>query len=396
VKALPIAGAIAIVCAAARADGEGLGVIAAGRDRAAVAAALVDAIGPRGRVVGDAIAAARAELAAGAVPVATLAAFRAVRQQIDDGWRAYLRAQLDDAQRQLAAARREAVALVALPGGAELYADAALRLGAVLQHRRAPEAAGVLALALALDPERPVTLAEFSPDVVEAVDAVRAAPRASAHLRVTARPADAMIAIDGAPAGRAPLDVPLGRGPHVLVARAPLHRPAVQDVELASEATAALALDDDPDALALAAGAAPGMPAPAAQAVVDAALRFGDLDAVIVATVSDRHGSPALVVQRCGGLPARCTAAVEIGYGDASGLAAAARQAWRAAEPADLRYPPTILGERVRAPATAARWYRSPYVWAGAGAVVLGAVITAVAISGSRPPPVVVVDGGGF
>ena len=133
-KCLPIACAI-VIAVLHGAYAEGIGVIAAGAgrdDRAAVATAMLDAIGARGRVIGDAIGEARAQLAAGAVPAAMLARFRRVREMIDDGWRAYLRVQIDFAQSRLAAARTEAEALVALPGGTELYADAALRLGAVL------------------------------------------------------------------------------------------------------------------------------------------------------------------------------------------------------------------------------------------------------------------------
>ena len=104
-----------------------------------------------------------------------------MREQIDEGWRAFLRVQVDFAASRLATARTDAEALVALPGGAQLYADAALRLGAVLGHLgRTAEAQAILALALALDPDRPITLAEFSPDVVAAVDAVRAQTRPDA------------------------------------------------------------------------------------------------------------------------------------------------------------------------------------------------------------------------
>ena len=90
-KGLLIAGAI-VIAAAPGAHAEGIGVIAGGAsrdDRAAVEAAVVAAIGARGRVVGDAVGEARAQLAVGAVPVATLARFRHVREMIDDGWCVY-------------------------------------------------------------------------------------------------------------------------------------------------------------------------------------------------------------------------------------------------------------------------------------------------------------------
>ncbi|TMQ18611.1 MAG: hypothetical protein E6J90_19675, partial [Deltaproteobacteria bacterium] len=195
VRALPIAGAVAIaMVAVAQADGTGvIAAVTAPADRAALATAIVDAIaaeaGPgRGRIVEDAVVEARAAVATGAVPVARLVGFRRVREMIDDGWRAFQRVQIDFAQSRLAAARSAAEALVALPGGAELYADAALRLGAVMQYRRVPEAPAVIALALALDPERPITLAEFSPDVIDAIAAVRAAAAPLQRLHVVTRP----------------------------------------------------------------------------------------------------------------------------------------------------------------------------------------------------------------
>ena len=411
---LAVACALAIAAVAGPARGDGIGVIAAGPgdERAAAAAALADAIaasGGRARVAVDAVADARAALAAGAVPAATLARFRRVREMIDDGWRAFLRVQIDFAHNRLAAARSAAEPLVVLPGGAELYADAALRLGAVMTYRRVPEAAAVLALALALDPDRPITLAEFSPDVVDAVDAVRAARPPVQRLHVATRPAGAIVSVDGVELGAAPVDAELPRGQHLVVARAALRRPVVQGVAIDGPAAVELALDADDDAVRLAGGAEPGLSgrvfepaitslsAPAEQALVDAALGFAELDEVVIAAIGDRRGGPALLVQRCGGAPARCTAVVEIGHGDRAGLAAAAREAWQAVQGGALREPPRVLGDvRRPEPPPGCQLCRSPLVWAGVGAVVIGTVIAIVAASGSRPPPVVLVDGHDF
>ena len=400
-KGLLIAGAI-VIAAAPGVHAEGIGVIAGGAsrdDRAAVEAAVVAAIGARGRVVGDAVGEARAQLAVGAVPVATLARFRHVREMIDDGWRAYLRVQIDFAQSRLAAARTEAEALAALPGGTELYADAALRLGTVLLNRRIADAPAVLALAIALDPERPITLAEFSPDVVEAVEAVRAAPAAIQRMYVATTPPGAIVSIDGKELGGAPLDAQVTRGQHLVVARAPLHRAAVQGVLVDGPAVVdlALALERDDDAAWLAGGAEPGIAEPAEQALVDAAMKLADLDEVIVAALSDRRGGPALVVQRCAGLPARCTAVVDVGFGDRAGLASAAREAVQATQAGMLRYPPSVIGDsKPRPPPQGCRLCRNPLVWTGVAAVVLGAVIAIVVTSGAKPPPVVTVDGHDF
>lgn len=405
-RVLPIAGAIAFaVFASPPARADGIGVIAAGGDdRTAVAAALVDAIrasGPPGRVVGDAVAEARAARAAGAVPAEALAGFRRVRAMVDDGWRAFLRVQIDAAHGQLAAARREAEALAALPGGAELCADAALRLGAVMLYRNLPEASSWLALALALDPDRPIALAEFSPDVVNAVAAVRAAPAPDQRVHVATRPAGAIVSIDGRELGAAPLDAQVPRGQHLVVARAPLHRPAVQSLAVDGPAAVELALDRDEAAVRLAGGAEPGLAGPAEQALVDAAVLFAEVDEVVVAAVTDRRGGPALVVQRCEGAPARCTAAAEIGFGDRAGLAAAAREAWRAVQGGALREPPRVIGG-VRGdvhrppPPSGCRLCRNPLLWAGAGAAVVTAAIIIAVTSGSRPPPIVTIDGHDF
>jgi PEGA domain len=393
--------AFALALAGARdARADGIGVIAAGGDRAAVAAALVEAIGARERVVGDAVGEARAAVAGGAVPVATLAQFRRVREMIDDGWRAYLRVQIDFAQSRLAAARSAAEPLVALPGGAELYADAALRLGAVLHYRRIADAPAVLALALALDPGRPITLAEFSPDVVDAVAAVRAAPAAMQRVHVATAPAGALVSIDGVELGRAPLDAQVTRGQHLVVVRAPLHRATVQGVVVGEAAARVeVALDPDGDALRLAAGAEPGLAEPAEQGLVDAALRFADLDEVVVAAISDRRGGPTLILQRCAGAPARCTAVVEVGFGDRAGLGAAAREAWQAVRAGEPRYPPGVIGDVQQRPPpqpAGCRLCRNPLLWTGVTAAVLGTVIAIVVTSGSPPPPIVTVDGRDF
>lgn len=415
VRALLCAYAIAVAAPRAAAA-DGAGVIAAnGPERAAVAEAMARALAGaaagRGRVVADAVAEARAALAAGAVPAEELARFRSVREQIDEGWRAYLRVAVESAQLRLAGARAEAEALLALPGGAEVYADAALRLGAVLGHLgRKAEAQAVLALALALDPDRPVTLAEFSPDVIDAIDAAKRAPAPIRRLRIASSPPGALIRVDGADVGRAPVDVEIVRGQHVVIARAPLHRPAVRGV-LVEDAAASVALElpPDEDALRLAAGAARGLPEAAAQALIDAALRFAELDEVAVVADTIRRGAPTLLVQRCAvpaapagagdgrgaAARARCSAVVELGYGDRAGLAAAARAAWEAARGGELRYPPVVLEDRGARPGGADRCKlcRSPWLWTGVGAAVLaGVALTIAATSGAKPAPVVGVD----
>jgi hypothetical protein len=403
VNRLPGLAALAALAAwpvAAAADGTG--VIAAGAtasERAAVEQAMTQAIAADagGPVVGDALGAARAQLAAGAVPVAALGEFRRVREMIDDGWRAYVRVQIDDAQRALAAARTAAEPLVALPGGLELYADAALRLGAVLQYRRNPDASAVIALALALDPARPVTLAEFAPEVVDAVAAVRVTPVALERVHVTSAPAGALIAIDGKELGRAPLDAAVTRGQHLIVARAPLHRAQVQGVRVDGAATVDVRLDRDDVAATLAGGAAPGLLSAGEQILVDAALTFAELDDVVVAALGARRGSPALLVQRCAGAPGRCTPVVEIGFADRGGLAAAAREAWAAVHRGEPSAAPGVLAQTLPyRPDTGCHVCQSPYFWGGLGVAFVGTVVALFVATSVRPAPVLTVNGHGF
>jgi hypothetical protein len=402
VRQLSVACAIAIALTET-AHASGIGVVATsapGGDRGAAAKAMAGAVAESRppRIVDDAVAEARAAVVAGAVPVATLERFRHVRQQIDEAWRAFLRVQVDFAASRLASARTEAEELVALPGGAQVYADASLRLGAVLGYLgRVAESQAILALALALDPGRPITLAEFSPDVVAAVDAARAQNRPARSLRIASEPAGAQISVDGKELGRAPLHAELSLGQHVMVARLPLHQPRALAFAV-SDSTSELAVDLASDAgwARLAEGAVVGMAEPRAQELVDATLRFADLDEVVLVVDSEQRGGPALLVQRCAGLPARCTAVVEMGYGERDGIGAAAREAWHAVRAADLRYPPSVLGDaRLTGKPVDHRCKlcRSPILWGSVGAAAVISTIAIIAIvSPSRPPPVVGID----
>ncbi len=399
--ALAVAATSLTTTRTARADGAGV-IVASSSDRAQVAAALATAMAGRStRLVPDAVAAARSAHAAGAVPMATLARFRRVREQIDDGWKAYLRVAVEVAAVKLATARADAEALVALPGGPELYADAALRLGAVLGHLgRTTESRAALALALALDPDRPVTLAEFSPDVLERIEAVREdpTPAAMVALGVTVTPPGAMIAIDGGVPVRASTRLAIASGQHLVTARAPGFVPTVRAVATTASGTQVdLRLDVDEAATRLATGATRGLAEPAAQRLIEATLAYGDFDEIVVATTTERRGGPTLLVQRCAGAPARCSAVVEVGYGAPAGLAAAAREAWAAARVGELRYAPTVLADRghARGRGGDARCgtCRSPWLWGGVGAaVVIGALVTMFAVTGEDPVPTVGVD----
>jgi hypothetical protein len=156
-------------------------------------------------------------------------------------------------------------------------------------------------------------------------------------------------------------------------------------------------LDPDAASAALSEGPRVGLADTAAQQLVDEVVRFADLDEVVIVASTDRRGGEALLVQRCAGLPARCTAVVELGYGDRAGLTAAARAAWDAVHAADLRYPPSVFadprlaGERVVH--HRCELCRNPWLWTGAGvAAVLGTIAIVAAVSGSHSPPTVLVQ----
>lgn len=394
--------AVVIAPMVARAGGSGLVVVAPRDQRPGVTAAMAAALRDRGapRIVDDAVAEARAAAMAGAVPLDTMVRFRRVREQIDEGWRAYHGVQLEFAASRLAAARTDAESLLALPGMTMLYADASLRLGAVLaQLGRAGEARDAIGLALALDPDRPVTPLEFSPEVIAAIDAARAQPRPGHPVRITSEPPGATISVDGRDAGRTPASIDLSAGQHVVIARVPGFVPYARALALDDkQGDLAIAFERDEAGAELAAGAESGISARSAQVVVDRTLELADLDEVVLVAATDRRGGPTLLVQRCVGVPARCTAVVELGYADRSGIAAAAREAWQAARTADLRYPPSVFGdERLvgNIEDHHCRACRSPILWAGIGVAVVAGVITLIAVtSSSRPPPIVSVGPG--
>ncbi|MEO6776193.1 MAG: PEGA domain-containing protein [Kofleriaceae bacterium] len=408
-RGLTIALAIALALAgagagapSAYAGGVGLLVVAPREQRPAVVAAMAAALRDRGalRIAGDALAEAREAATAGAVPISTMVRFRRVREQIDEGWRAYHNVQLEFATSRLAAARTDAESLLALPGMPALYADASLRLGAVLAQRgRTGEARDAIALALALDPDRPITQLEFSPEVVATVDRVRGQRRPTHPVHVTSEPPGATVSIDGHDVGRTPLDAELAAGQHVIVARMAQFDPYARAFAL-DDKTAELpfALDHDDQAAELGAGLDAGTSQRTQQLVVDRVLELADLDQVVLVAATERRGGPTLLVQRCAGAPARCTAVVELGYADPAGVAVAAREAWHAARSADLRYPPNVFDDpRLigNLEDHRCKLCRNPIVWAGVGVAAVAAAIAIIAVaSSSRPPPIVTVGPG--
>jgi len=344
----------------------------------------------------DALGVARAAARDGAVPAEALAGFARVDALIDEGWRAYLEVHTEFALGRLGEARRQAEALLPLEGGARSYAEAALKLGAALDNaKKADEADEVLRLAHALDPDREVTLQEFSPDVVAAWQRAQAATVARRALRVTARAAggggldDVTVELDGV-AIEVTADVAIGQ--HVVVVRAGQMRALGQTISVpAGDAPLELEveLDSDPAAVGLADGPAAGQREPEAGRWVDAVLAYAELDGLVIASSVWRGKRPAVLVQWCDGSPATCTAVVEVGYDDASGLGAATRaaladalaartgQRYGATMPSDARVarssPPVVIGR-------GCRWCR-PALYLGAGVVVIAATAIAFALA---------------
>ncbi len=348
---------------AARADGIGIASYQ-GTDAPASAARVRAEVARVAREVGvtttaDPFAEARHELELGAVPRSQLAGFRRVRQLVDQGWRAYLTVEPSYAASRLSEARRLAESVLPLDGGVETYADVSLRLAVVsLDLGRKEEAAELFRIAAILDPDREVTLAEFSPDVVAAHEAAIGAAPASAPVRFEVGLAKdtgagaTTVELDGKPVGTAPLSVNVEAGQHVVVARAAGHVPAgrgfaVRDPGAAQGDAQVVKVQLDPDPLAAAIlrgrqALAVGTAEASARVAVEGLVRYGDLDAVLLVASVWRRGAPALLGQWCRSIPASCGKVVEIGYDLPKNLPRAVRRLWESVRVRGS-FPPTLL-----------------------------------------------------
>jgi len=358
-----LAGTLAGSERAARADGVAI-VSYQGKEAPAPAGEVGAALARAARDAGvpttlDAFRVAKTQLELGAVPRARLAGFGRVRELVEQGWRAYLAVEPAYAASRLSEARRLAEGVLALDGGVEAYAEVSLRLAVVLLDLgRKEEAAVLFRIAAALEPDRRVTLAEFSPDVVAAHEAAAAPGGPEAPVRIDVRLAEgaggapAEVELDGRKVGAAPVTVRLGAGQHVVVARAPGHvsagrafavtapgsagsEPQVVRLELERDAAAASVLRG-PDALAV------GQSETSARIAAEGLIRYGDFDAVLLVASVWRRGAPALLGQWCRSIPVSCGRVVEIGYDEPANLAHAARRLW---ESVRIRgsFPPTLL-----------------------------------------------------
>jgi len=405
-RALPTALVLASALMSAGAQAERVGLVVRVPDASPASKqellASLAAAGARAghEIVRAPFAVARAALERGAVARARLVEFSRAQQIAAEGIRAYESADLSFAASRLVEARRVALGVADLPGGVELVAEFSLRLGAVrldLGHERARED---LRLAARLTPERPVTTAEFKPDLVRAFEEARAAAPRPLILQVTESAPDARVVVDGGEEHPLPWQTELSPGLHIVSVSAPGHSPLATMVDLQRNETFASTLDRDAERAAIDQGQASlsiGTSEKQAATTAEALMRFGELDALIVASVVWRGGSAALLAEWCTGVPARCSRAIELRYG-AGALDSAARSAWEELPALEGSLPPGLMTDaRVVSPeagpgraavTTATHWSERPVVWAGAAvgaAVVIAASVLLLREEDRRP-----------
>ncbi len=407
VLAAGLSAALALAAIGAVARAGGVGVIgyqaaAAPAPAAGAAGAMAAAIEAAGkRPVLDPGAAARARIAAGAVPRERLRDFVRARELMDEGWRAYLSVNRSFAAARLGEARRVAEGVLDLDGGPALVAEISLRLGVVVMDLgRAPQARDLFRLAHRLDPGRAVTIAEFSPDVVEAYDAAVAAAPVLAAVTLRVPGGNAQLSVDGGQSAAAPQSAQLELGQHVAVARRPDGTARGMIFEVTAEGgDVVLELERDPLVDAARAPLPLGRGEDAGTVAVEALSLYGELDSLVLVAAVWRRGQPALLGQLCAGAPARCGAVVEIRFAEPAALPAAARTLWAALADAgtDRDFPPTLLVDRrvvdgEPAPGTddgkhhghRRPWWKSRYLWIGVG-VVAASVSAALVVGRDRP-----------
>ena len=355
------------------------------------------------------IARAEEQIAAGAVPLARMSQFAAVDRLAADGWRSYLEARPTTAVARLGQARAAAVELIDLPGAIEVYADLSVRMGAaLLEVDRTSDARRAFRLAAILAPARQVTDAEFKPRVVEHYAQARLGGEPAHRRQLISEPAGASIEVDGVLLGQAPLDVDIEQGDHLIVMRAPGHRPRGSAVHIAEGTEPVIAVDLEPDphrqAVArarteLAIGAGENTATRAAAAV----LFYSEADELLLVASVLRRGAPALLGQACAGVPILCGRVVEIGYPDARGLAGAARTVLEQARSSSRRFPVTLLADArlirdggpsqqpvVATGAGDRPLWRNPWLWVGAGSVALAITAGIIATRDREVQPIVV------
>jgi hypothetical protein len=324
---------------------------------------------------------AKSALVDGAVREGELAPFLQAKELLEEGWRSYLEVRAGFAAARLAEARTLALAVAHLEGGRALVAEISLRLGVVkLDLARGAEAADDFRLSHILAPQRAVTDAEFKPEAVAAYNDALSSP-SIVHGRTIPVRAGLRLWIDGSEVfGDA---VRLSEGLHMLEAKEPgaVSRSKLLSISPGDASPISLTLESDPIAqkvLLGRAGFAIGRTESQAREAATAMMLYSQTGQLLAVSSVWRRGAPALLGQRCSGMPAHCSAVVEIGY-PAGGARVAVAELWRAVQRAPLRFPPTLQADmRVvsaeGAPGTkgkhqAAPLWKNQWLWLGAAAV---------------------------
>ncbi|HPH68791.1 MAG TPA: hypothetical protein PLF40_23715 [Kofleriaceae bacterium] len=345
----------------------------------------------------------------------------ALQQELAQSWRAYLSVSLDTAATGLTTVIRAALPLTVTHDGRALFVDALLRLGIVNVQRPDASAAAKqaaqdgIALALRLEPNRTLSLSEFSPDVVDLVEAIRKAPVEQVELRVRSATA-VQLNLDGvefgALAANSSRTWPVSRGVHLLLVSDGVRRPQPRLIEVGLNG-AAIDLVPEPDAVAetLRRDATRYTTGRDADDLLQALAMIGAAEAAVVVVATWKRGAPALVAQRCmfaanSDVAVVCSSPVEVGWdGTAGKLDGAAHELVQLLGPLPtLPVQPTsapiaILTEPSARPPTSStptrcQWCRNPWVWTGVGAAVLASAATVYLVTrdGTHPTPVVTIN----
>ncbi len=363
----------------------------------------------------------------GAATVSSAALLARLRQETAQSWRAYLSVSLDTAATGLSTVVRAALPLTVNAAGRDLFVDALLRLGIVTLQRNDSSAEAKqaaqdgMALALRLDPDRTLSLSEFSPDVVALVDAARAAPIETANLRIRSAVA-VHLTLDGRPLGALPAHVirswPVARGVHVLIVADGVRRPQPRLIEVGRNG-ALVDLQPEADAVAetLRRDATRYTSGRDADDLLQALAVIGNASEAVLVVATWKRGGPALVAQRClfaaatatqlvpGNGPFFCHPPVEVGW-DGSGQRLDAtvdellRTVDQAATPTTAAPIAIVTEPSARPPSvtTSCQWCRNKWVWAGIGAALVAGAASVYLLAGSHDPvaPIIVVTPGDF
>lgn len=320
------------------------------------------------------------------------------RALVEAGRRALARVELERAETALAEAELVYGAELAWPGVASLLGQAALERGvALFELGREAEARRAFRRAVTFEPTLALTEARVRPDVARAfVQAMAARPRRRLRVNVDG---GAEISVDGRVAGRAPLELEVEEGEHLVEASALGRETKAGIFEVPSaNLDVELTLPLDQEVVAAAAlGAAP------TAAGLRALAHLLDLDAVMVVGAGLDRGQLTLAAQRFSPRAGLTTVEIEVASDNlqsaATGLArrlasAATSETTRLAvlEAAPLSQPrPLDLSSQPNS--RRRHFYERPWLWAAVLATTTAVVATAVALSGSAPSYQVRVDG---